>query len=161
MSTKSVVWNLWERLHDPSKVHNSVAKELGSSWLGWLCMGASCLHTTVPPLDKDWLHLLGLLSPWHKFTDLGQTFLRHRRIERWGQTDLSPQTIWEHAHGTEQKHCTLLHPIVWQRLSSTTDLPLKSSGELPYSLQAKYFKKILGEFQVLLTAEKLIKKSGV
>lgn len=92
----------------------------------------------LSPTTQQALHLLGFMSPWHTFTVLGQMFLRHRGIERWGQTDLSPSTIWEHVHGPEQKHHTIL--LVWQKLNSITDFLLKSSGEHSHSLQEKCFK---------------------
>lgn len=83
----------------------------GSAWDLVTCMPCSYCSTA--------LHL-GLLSASHTFTDLGQMFLRHRGIERQGQTDLNPQTIWVHAHGAKQKNHSLL--LIWQSLSNITDL---------------------------------------
>lgn len=139
----------------PSRIHSSVAKKLASSWPGCLCMGVACTpqsHCSTSTTSA-WV-----LSPWHTFTDLGQTFLRH------GDWEMGPDRpqFFNHLGAcswVEQKRCSLL--LVWQKLNSITDLLLKSSGGQSHSLQAKCLKKMLDEFKVLFTPKKLIKRSGV
>lgn len=53
VSTRSVVWDLWERLHDP-KQGPYLSSQGAGKLLTRLALHGSCLHSSIPPLNKHY-----------------------------------------------------------------------------------------------------------